>query len=324
MEVLSSGALNLVQDLGRTGLLSQGISGAGAMDRPALTMGNLLVGNPEDAAGIEISIFPFRVRFRQVTTFACTGAVGPVTLDDRAIPPWWTLTAQPGQTLVVAPPTHGARAYLSVRGGIDTPVVLNSRSTDIKAGFGGLEGRGLKRGDLLPVGAADDQPALQTGIGVVPAALTDYVRELERGEVAVRVLPGAEYLRYTEAARDAFTHTPFAITPDANRMGYRLSGATLALAAPLELLSHGIVPGTIQVPPAGQPIIQLADANTCGGYPKIANVIGADLWRVAQAPIGTRLRFSLVSPQQAAEALQAQAYELNRIRGNLAHLRARG
>lgn len=324
IEILSSGAVNLIQDTGRIGHLGIGISRGGAMDLRAFRLANALAGNDENAAGIELSLFPFRLRFTRDTTFACTGALCPVELDGRPIASWWARTARAGQTLILNAPRHGARAYIAIQGGIDVPLVLGSRSTDIKIGFGGLEGRGLKRGDTLAFCPVEHNEVLHTGVGVVPSDLPKFFRDIATREITIRALPSVEYEQFTSDARHALVNTAYLITPDANRMGYRLSGEALFLASPLELLSHGIVPGTVQVPPSGQPIIQLADANTCGGYPKIANVISADLWKLAQAPIGTRLRFEIVTQQIAAQALQEQTCEHDSICRNLARMRSRG
>lgn len=324
IEILSTGAPNVIQDSGRKGFLKLGVSHSGAMDARALATANALVGNDGEAAGIEISLFPLRLRFKEAVSFACTGADCPVTLDDRRIPPWWTKTAVAGQTLVIGAPSRGARAYFAVRGGIDVPLILGSRSTDLKSGFGGLEGRGLRRGDLLPVGHAAPARSMVHGVGAIPSELPAFLAEAGSRLITVRVLPGAEFGEFTPKAREAFLGTEYAVTPDANRMGYRLSGEALTLNSPLELLSHGIVPGTVQVPPSGQPIVQLAEANTCGGYPKIANVISADLWRLAQTPVGCRLRFQLIDGATAAAALHAQHAEDALIRRNLAQLHARG
>jgi biotin-dependent carboxylase-like uncharacterized protein len=323
IEVLSTGAPNLIQDLGRWGHLKIGVSRSGAMDLPAFSVANALVGNAESAAAIEVALFPFRLRFERDTTFACTGADCPVKLDDAPIPPWWARPARAGQTLVVGAPVRGARAYVAVRGGIDVPLVLGSRSTDLKNGIGGFQGRGLRRGDKLNVADVEGARPMRTGIGVIPSELPSFLMEAKERSIRVRVLAGAEYEHFSDAARKAFESSEYTVTPDANRMGYRLSGEELVLTAPLELLSHGIVPGTVQVPPSGQPIVQLAEANTCGGYPKIANVIEADLWRLAQAPIGCRIRFTIVGAQQAGEALRAQATERALIRRSLAMLSQR-
>ncbi|BDB24079.1 hypothetical protein Tamer19_21900 [Cupriavidus sp. TA19] len=325
IEILSTGAPNVVQDLGRRGHLGIGVGRSGAMDAMALSLANALAGNDDGAAGIEISLFPFRMRFQSDTVFACTGSDSRVLLDERVLAPWWSKRARAGQVLVVERPRRGARAYLAFAGGIDVAPVLGSRSTDLKGGFGGWEGRGLRRGDVLPLANATPEatpaakPALQgSGLGLIPNDIPAFWQELSQGCVTVRAVPAAEYEQFSEQARTAFTGTEYKVTPDANRQGYRLAGEALTLTWPLELLSHGIVPGTVQVPPSGQPIIQLAEANTCGGYPKIATVIEADLWRLAQAPVGCRVRFMAVGQDQALAASQAQSEERASLRSNLA------
>jgi len=308
IEVLSSGMPNVIQDLGRVSYLKIGVSRSGAMDSFALSAANFLVSNVPTAAGIEIGLFPFKLRFKTDVRFACTGADVITSLDGRRLPPWWSVLAAAGQTLEIGAPSRGVRAYLAFAGGIDVPVVLGSRSTDLKSGFGGLDGRGLRRGDVLQL-----LPSLKTldqkeSIGLLPQGLPVFWQALATGCIKIRVMVGAEYHCFTEQARTAFVNSEYEVTRDCNRMGYRLSGAALELRQPLELLSHGIVPGTVQVPPSGQPIIQLAEANTCGGYPKIGNVIDIDLWRLAQARPGTRLRFDVID---AASALTQTRLEID-------------
>jgi biotin-dependent carboxylase-like uncharacterized protein len=201
---------------------------------------------------------------------------------------------------------------------------MGSRSTDLKGAFGGFEGRGLRRGDALKVRAGAPRPLRTAGLGVVPMELRSFWDELSTGVVTVRVVPGAEYLHFTAEAKKAFATTDYEITPDANRVGYRLSGQSLPLSSPLELLSHGIVPGTVQVPPSGQPIIQLAEANTCGGYPKIATVVEADMWKLGQAPIGCRVRFVMTDIDDAVNALRVQAAQMTKLRQTLALMSHRG
>ncbi|SCU75280.1 putative hydrolase subunit [Cupriavidus necator] len=323
IEVLSTGAPNVVQDLGRPGHLGIGVGRSGAMDAMALSLANALVGNEDVAAGIEISLFPFRVRFQCETVFACTGSDSRLLLDGNLLAPWWGRRVKAGEVLVVERPRRGARAYLAFAGGIDVPTVLGSRSTDLKCGFGGWEGRGLRRGDVLPLGKAPAALLRGSGLGLIPGDLPAFWRDLSQGCIAVRAVPAAEYEWFSAEARAAFTTTPYKVTPDANRQGYRLAGEALALTRPLELLSHGIVPGTIQVPPSGQPIIQLAEANTCGGYPKIATVIEADLWRLAQAPAGCELRFVPVDQDQAIAVSQAQGLERSLLRSSIALMAGR-
>ena len=311
LEVRSNGALNAVQDLGRQGWLSQGVSNAGAMDRDALRLANAMAGNVANCGAIEVSIFPFRIKMLADTILAWAGADSTVTLDGVAHPPWWSIYARAGQSLSIDPPRLGTRVYLAVAGGIGVPQVLGSRSTDFKGGFGGLEGRGLKRGDLLSV--SQGFTGNHRAFGVLPKERRSLFEDLNRGTVTLRAVAAAEYEKFTIGARSAFEQTPFTISSEANRTGYRLDGAPLALSETSELLSHGIVPGTVQVPPNGFPIIQLADANTCGGYPKIATVIDADLWRIAQAPPGTQLRFALTDAAGTALIQREHEHELARL-----------
>lgn len=303
IEILTTGAPNTIQDMGRTGRFDIGVSRSGAMDRLALATGNALVGNAPDAAGLEIAMFPFRLRFDAPVRFAVTGAEADVTLSGAPLPPLWATSAAAGDTLVVAPPRKGARVYLSFSGGIDIEPVLGSRATDLKSGYGGLEGRGLKRGDRLTV--VEAEPARAFGATSNPLASLDFAEPLP-----VRVIPAAEYTVFTTDARRLFSRWSWRVTQEADRMGYRLDGPELKLDRRLELMSHGIVPGTVQVPPSGRPIIQLADANTCGGYPKIATVIEADLWIVGQAGPDTRFLFIETTPDDANAALRAQKMRL--------------
>jgi biotin-dependent carboxylase-like uncharacterized protein len=304
IEILTTGLLNTVQDLGRPGHLALGISHGGAMDKEALAIANILLGNDPAAAGLEITIYPFRLRAQLDTAIAATGAVSTATVGNRRYPSWWASMIQAGETLTLDAPSAGARSYVAFAGGLDLPLVIGSRATDVKGGFGGLAGRGLSRGDQLPLLSAKCSLP-HGGIGV---AVEDRLGAADGASfpIELRVLPAAEFDEFKPDSQALFTHSEWKVTNDANRMGYRLAGETLKRVSPRELLSHGIVPGTIQVPPSGQPIIQLADANTCGGYPKIATVIEADLWRLAQAPVGSRLRFVMTSIEAATEALHAQ------------------
>lgn len=299
IEVVSNAALVTVQDQGRTGARRYGVGSAGAMDKLALAAGNLLVGNSIEAAGLEIPMFPFSVRFIERTRFAVTGADADARLEHRQLPPYWTAIADAGQTLTLRAPTSGARAYLAFAGGIDVPEVLGSRSTQLRGEFGGLEGRQLRQGDRLPLGVSDLSHSGECGLEPPSIALPLG----EAGTTSVRVLPASEYKDFTAGARDLFWRTAWKITPQSDRAGYRLSGPALELATPLELRSHGIVPGVIQVPSGGQPIIQLADAATAGGYPKIGTVIEADLWRLGQARLGSEIRFTEVGYDAAIAAL---------------------
>jgi len=290
IEILSQSAFASVQDLGRFSAYRWGVGTAGAMDRLALACGNILLGNDDDAAGIEAQVFPFELRFEADHAFALTGADCAAALDGLPLLPWASAAAKAGQVLRLGLPKpgrwRGARAYLTLRGGIDVPVVLGSRSTQLRGAIGGLDGRMLRQGDRLPVGAAAAPAAIA---GVVPPGLA---LPLEAdGLPAVRVLRAAEYDAFTADSLARFWGEPWKITPQSDRYGFRLAGPGLESKAALEVRSHGIVPGVIQVPHSGQPIVQMCDAQPSGGYPKVGTVIEADLWRLGQMPIGTHFRF---------------------------------
>lgn len=314
IEVLSSAALATVQDLGRKGSLRWGVGTSGAMDNLALAAGNLMLGNDANAAAIEVPVFPFKLRFDADCAFALTGADCAARLDEQPLLPWWAHQARAGQVLTLGLPQGGAqrgsRAVLCVAGGVDVPEVLGSRSTQLRGVFGGHEGRALKKGDTLRAAGAG-QPCL-TGFGLVPPALSLPLQA--DGAAAVRVLPAAEYLGFEAASRAAFWAGEWKITAQSDRYGYRLAGEALQPVAPMEIRSHGIVPGVIQVPHSGQPIIQMRDAQPSGGYPKFGTVIEADLWRLGQAPIGSRIRFVEVNWAEAVAALDQTEAWLDKVR----------
>lgn len=307
IEILSSAALATVQDLGRTGSLRYGVGTAGAMDQLALSIGNLLLGNDVGAAGLEIPVFPFQLRFNGDCAFALTGAHGSATLDSATLNPWWVQQARAGQVLTLGLPVigTGSRTYLALAGGIDVPEVLGSRSTQLRGNFGGQLGRALRQGDVLQACKPGLRPDVDFGV-VPPASQLPF--EVD-GIPAIRVLPAAEYLGFQSASRDAFWASTWKITAQSDRYGFRLSGEPLLPIAPMEIRSHGIVPGVIQVPPGGQPIVQMRDAQPSGGYPKFGTVIEADLWRLSQSAAGSRVRFVETTYDGAVAALaQTQAW----------------
>lgn len=300
IEVLSNSALATIQDGGRHGYYRDGVSRSGAMDGVAVAVGNALLGNDRDAAGIEIPMLPFSVRFDTGLDIALTGADCAARLDDVALQPDWAIRVHAGQVLKLSAPKGGCRAYLCVGGGVDVPTVLGSRSTQLREGFGGHEGRMLEKGDRIAA-LRKDSVLPEGGMGAMPVAalLPDPGQGVN---ATVRVLPAAEYELFRPEAHDALWSRDWAVTPQSNRAGYRLAGPELQLTMPIELRSHGVVPGVIQVPPGGQPIIQLADAATMGGYPKIGTVVEADLWRLAQTRPGDKLNFQQVNYEEALAA----------------------
>lgn len=314
IEIISATALATVQDLGRHGSLGYGVGPSGAMDALSLQLGNLLLSNDLNAAAIEIPLFPFEARFVEDCTFAVSGAACAARLDGQRLPPNWVAHGRKGQVLTLTYPTSGSRAYLCLAGGVDVPEVLGSRSTQLRGEFGGWQGRALERGDRISAARPGlDQPA-DFGVESVFAALPLTVE----GRPAIRVLPAAEFECFSAQARNAFFAGEWKITPQSNRYGYRLEGTPLLPERPLEIRSHGIVPGVIQVPHGGQPIVQMRDAQPSGGYPKFATVIEADIWRLGQAAIGSKVRFVACSYDQALDALEANQAFIERTRQQLA------
>lgn len=302
IEILRPGALASVQDLGRPGFRRFGVGTAGALDTVALTIGNRLLGNAAGDAAIEFTLGRAAVRFHADMRVALSGADCKANLDGVPVWSWHAFDVRRGETLTLSAAQGGTRSYLCVAGGLGVAPVMGSRSTDLKAGFGGLAGRALREGDRLAAGrpgVADDSDWL----GVQAPAWALPVKKLGDA-VPVRMLPGIEYDDFEPAARDALWQSEWTVTPNSNRMGLRLQGPALARepARAADLLSHGVLPGVVQVPPAGQPIVLMADAQTTGGYPKIGVVIGADLWRLAQVPLGAPVRFVRVTLEQAAAA----------------------
>lgn len=316
IHVLATGPLNTVQDLGRVGFRNIGVTMSGAMDPLALKIGNLLAGNAEDAAGIEIQTFPFRIRFEQPAVFAITGADCMAKLDGRDLPPWWGLHAGKGQMLEFSIPSHDARAYLCIHGGIDVPAVMGSRSTSLRGAFGGLEGRALTAGDTLAAGSRTVVEMPENGLGILPPG--EAMREMfplsADGELLLRAIPAAEHDLFGKDA-ERFWKQSWKVTSQSDRTGYRLAGSPIQPTVPVEMRSHGVIPGVVQVPPGGEPIIQMSEANTAGGYPKIAGILEADLWRLGQARIGSRVRFV---PSDVREAIAIE----NAVDAYLADIRA--
>lgn len=307
IEILQSGWLSTVQDLGRAGRQHLGLSRGGAMDALALRRANLLVGNAEDAAGLEIVQGPLRLRLSGSGTLAVCGADFDAQLAGKALRPEWRAPFADGDELrLQAQVRSGARAVLAFAGGIDVPPVLGARGTDLAACFGGWQGRALRVGDRLPLAAAG---LPRRRLGLAP-----------QDELAVlRVLPGPEFDSHLDAgARAQLLATAWVAGAQSNRMGLRLQGARLALRDTRPLPSHAVCPGLIQLPPDGQPIVLGADAQATGGYARIAVVIAADLGLLGQWRIGQACRLQPVSPAQALAALQARADDLDTLRRRLA------
>jgi antagonist of KipI len=308
-EFLAPGLLTSVQDGGRHGSRALGVRLGGAADTYSLRIANLLVGNDPGAAALEITLNGPTLRLQRAATIALCGATIDAHADGIALPGWRPIALPAGCTLTFGTCRRGARAYLAFDGGIDVPVVLGSRSTDLRGGFGGHEGRCLRAGDLLALGAST-VPVTATAAPRIASWWIDAGSDLDFADsIAVRVLPGSDAMQPV----DALHMQDYAIDAASDRQGLRLRGTALQLADAHERISEPVVPGTVQLPPDGQPIVLLADAQTVGGYPRIGHVIAADLPRLAQRRAGQHLRFIPIDQAEAQRANAAQQTRLARI-----------
>jgi 5-oxoprolinase (ATP-hydrolysing) subunit C len=306
LRVLHGGALTTVQDLGRSGWRHLGVAHAGALDPAQAAFANRLVGNPADAAVLELTLRGPVLEIAQPTRIALCGAGIDAHFEDAHarthVVSCGRPVTLPAGTLKLGAIRNGLRVWLAVAGGIDVPCVLGSRSTDLRGGFGGIDGRAIRAGDALPLGAhttieAAVLEAPNWWIALDAAAST---------QDAIRYIPGA--------MPEALQLAEYAWTVDArsNRQGLRCAGDTIAVAAG-EQISAPVAPGTIQLPPDGQPIVLLADAQTVGGYPRLGHVIAVDLPRLAQWRAGDALRFVAVDAADARAATQRRRGEIARL-----------
>jgi antagonist of KipI len=314
--VVRAGFLTTVQDLGRTGYRQFGISTSGALDSFALRVANLLAGNDESAAGIEITLGGLQLRFDDERIVAWCGGEFDVKIGPRQLPAGHVAHLRAGDELKFGAPKIGCRAWLSISGGVDVPIVLSSRATDLRANFGGLDGRALRDGDVVQLGSVPQSTPVAADAISSWTAPHDWVSPAKR-EPMLRFIRGTDWPRFNDVTIQRFTDQQFAVSPDSDRMGVRLDGPELKRNDNLDLISEAVAPGTIQVPPSGQPILLLGDCQTIGGYPKIAHVITVDLGIAAQLRAGDHVRFSEVSMADAYQLLLERERELERFRVGL-------
>lgn len=309
MRIVRAGILTTVQDLGRRGCRHMGVPASGAMDAVGLRVANALVGNPEQAAALEFTLVGPEVEFSEETWVALGGA------ECEGMAAWEPRRVSAGERLKIGPCVKGCRGYLAVAGGIVVTPVLGSRSTYLRGRFGGLEGRALAEGDVLPVGAdgagrrARWAERAVRGWRIDPRVLPAY-----SSEPTVRVILGAQAADFGAALLEA----TFKVSAQSDRMGFRLQGPRLERGWAEELVSSAVSPGTVQVPPDGQPVLLMADAQTIGGYPQAAHVIGVDLPLVAQVRPGDGIRFTEVALDEAHRLAMVREKQLAILHEGLA------
>lgn len=299
LRVLRPGFLTTIQDLGRSGFQSLGVSPCGAMDTFALRLANRLVGNPAGFSCLEITLVGTELEMLADCEIAVTGGDLGARLDGEPLACWENCLAKAGQRLQFSERRRGARAYLGLRGGFLANEILGSGSTDLKNAWGGRDGQSLRKGDhLLP--AANVLPLHWTRRALRPGTLAEYQRPF-----LLRALPGPQVGCFSTDQRSQFFSSEFRVGANSNRMGYRLEGLRLN-ASPAEIISDAIPFGAVQVLPDGQAVLLMADRHTVGGYPKIAVVISADLPKAAQLCASHRIRFKEVALEEAHRELATQ------------------
>ena len=323
LTVIKGGVLTSVQDLGRFGYQHFGVVVGGAADPFLARLANVLVGNPENAALLEVALVGPELRFEGDALVAWCGAEFDARLDGTPLPRNRPVRVQAGEVATFGVVRAGARAWLAVAGGIDVPVVLGSRSTCRRFGFGGFGGRALVAGDRLVTGApsvwaqrimgslttrsraACDWSVRPESLGIAPASKR------------FRVLRGPEWDWFGREAQARFFDSPFRVTKEADRMGVRLEGPSLALDEPREMISSGVNVGVVQTPPGGQPIILLCSRQTVGGYPRLAAVATVDHGRLAQLKHGDVVTFEEIELNAAHALYLARERDFNQVRHEL-------
>jgi biotin-dependent carboxylase-like uncharacterized protein len=293
--VENPGLLTTIQDFGRPGYGPLGISPSGAADPVALHLGNLLVGNEAGAAALEMTLLGGNFVFGSDTVIALAGSDFAASLNGRPLETWHSYRVASGEKLVASATKDGARCYLCIAGTLDVKPFLGSAATHLLSGLGGFEGRALRKGDVIPF---RDPITTRRGERRLSASVADKLR----GRDVLRVTEGPQSDIFSAATTKLFYESAFRVTEDSNRLGLRLEGPALPSSTVTEMITEGVSLGAIQITPAGQPIILFVEQQTTGGYPKIANVIGADMFRIGQLRPRDSARFERVSMSQARVA----------------------
>jgi biotin-dependent carboxylase-like uncharacterized protein len=304
-QVLKPGLFTTVQDMGRFGYLKYGVPISGAMDPFSLIAANLLVENNPNDACLETTLIGAELKTLTKTHIAITGGETELKINGENAPMWQTLQVQEGDTISFGKIKSGCRAYLSLKGGINTPLILGSRSTYVRGGFGGINGRQLKTGDTIEGFATSP---LKMEYSMPEELIPQYT-----GEFTVHVVLGPQADMFTENGITTFLSNSYKVTSEADRMGYRLEGPLIEHKAKADIVSDALLPGAIQVPKNGKPILIMRDAQTTGGYPKIAVAITPDVSLLGQAKPNDTIKFSKITMQSAQEKTKAYYRLLNNL-----------
>lgn len=321
VRLLKPGLLTSLQDTGRPGLAALGIGRAGALDQAACRLANVLTGNDENHAVLECTLMGPTLRFERAAVIALTGAPLQAHVDGHALPGWTACHLPAGSVLRVGGMRQGCRSYLAIGGGFAAAPVLGSRSDDLHARIGPHDGRALREGAILATGAPVALPGLPSGPGLdVLRWGLDPQPWFDFAERPIALLPGSHQDALEATSHERLHGARFTVHADSNRTGCRLDGPALQLREPLELVSEAALPGTVQLPSSGQPIVLLAEAPVTGGYPRIGQVAAVDLPRLAQRRPGDSLSFE---PITLAHAWHRQAQRERELQRLAVHVRQR-
>jgi biotin-dependent carboxylase-like uncharacterized protein len=303
IKIISSGFFTTVQDRGRYGYRGFGMPVSGAMDFFSHMAGNLLVGNDPREASLEITMKGPEIKFSRRTMISITGAEMNPVINGKPVEMWTSIIAGRGDKLSFGSLTSGARSYLSFAGGIDVPEIMGSRSTYIRGGIGGHMGRKLEENDNIRLFPAITmfRKKHRLPLSLIPEW---------RAEMALHIIKGVDFDEFSTESSDILLNSIFEVTNYSDRMGIRLSGPHLTHRNKADVISYPLVPGTIQVPGDGNPVIMLADSQTIGGYTQIANIITADIWKAGQLKPGDKVQFGMVEPDEAINYLSDLLNEL--------------
>ncbi len=299
LEILSPGALSTIQDAGRCGYMQYGVTPGGPMDYAAFTAANRLVGNPDDMSLIEMTLMGITGTFHEATEIAITGADMNAKLDGFPVRCYERLQVAAGQTLSMGMAVNGCRSYLAVQGGFSVPVVMGSQSTNLRCHLGGFEGRPLAAGDRLEIGMSGSF-VHTTSEAAYPLADREWKRpQRYESHVTVHVVEGPQAEYFAAEGKRAFYESRYRVGAQSDRMGMRLEGPAVAARDGVDIISDGILFGSIQITNGGTPIIMMADHQTTGGYAKIGTVCTFDLPKLAQLRPGDEVSFEVISTQEA-------------------------
>jgi len=303
--VLKPGLQSTIQDLGRYNYSHFGISASGAADSLSLKIGNLIVGNKESASAIEMTIIGGEFQFDSECYIAIAGSEFEASLDNNYITNQKAIDVKKGQILSFGQAKTGARAYLCIQGGIDVDNYLSSKSTHILSGIGGYLGQPISKGDILSFGINKNS--------IKPIIFRQL---LDMNTSKIRIISGLQSNFFDDKAWSSFISNPFTVSNSSNRMGIRLDGNKILSNIESEIITEGVPLGAIQVPGSGDPIISFVEHQTTGGYPKIANVIIADIHKVGQLKPGDKFQFNLVSKEEAEELRLEQMSFIKNLKNN--------